>query len=60
MLEGERVCVSFNDGSRIDDCQLVSMGRGLVRSVWLYDGRDLFFPLHEVTDLWESSCQRTA
>lgn len=53
-LEGRRVSVALADGSRIDDCQLVSAGRHGVQSLWLYaNGADAFVPLGDVTDLWE-------
>jgi hypothetical protein len=48
-LEGRLV-----DGSRIDDCELVSAGQHGVHSLWLYtNGADTFAPLVDVTDLWE-------
>jgi hypothetical protein len=51
-LEGRRVSVV--DGSRIDDCELVSAGHQGVQSLWLYsNGADTFVPLVDVTDLWE-------
>jgi hypothetical protein len=54
-LEGRCVCVALRDGTRIDDCQLVSCGRRAVRSVWVYsNGSDRFVDLGEVVDLWES------
>ncbi len=52
-LEGRRVSVALADGSRIDDCELVS-GRG-AHSLWLYsNGADTFVALGQVTDLWEA------
>jgi hypothetical protein len=46
--------VALVDGSRIDDCELVSAGHHGVRSLWLYaNGADTFVPLDNVTDLWE-------
>lgn len=53
-LEGGKVCVALRDGSRIDDCQLVSAGRRRTRTLWLYSGQDIFVPLNDVIDLWES------
>jgi hypothetical protein len=51
-LEGQRVLVYLTDGSRIDDCQLVSVARGTVGSVWLVDhGQDRFVALVDVVDL---------
>jgi hypothetical protein len=43
-------------GRRIDDCELVSVGRGGVRTVWVFaDGADTFVPLDDVLDLWEAA-----
>ena len=54
-LEGRCVCVALRDGSRIDDCQLVSCGRAALTSVWVYsNGSDRFVDLGDVVDLWES------
>jgi hypothetical protein len=54
-LEGRCVCVALRDGTRIDDCQLVSCGRPAVTSVWIYsNGSDRFVALCDVVDLWES------
>ena len=53
-LEGRRVSVALRDGSRIDDCQLVAAGRGCT-SLWLYAGTDVFVPLRQVIDLWETT-----
>lgn len=53
-LEGRRVSVTLTDGSRIDDCELVSAGHHGVQSLWLFtNGADTFVPLVDVTDLWE-------
>jgi hypothetical protein len=52
-LEGRQVSIALADGSRIDDCELVSGGHG-VEQLWLYtNGADVFLPLEHVTDLWE-------
>ena len=53
-LEGGKVCVALRDGSRIDDCQLVSAGRRGTSTLWLYSGQDIFVPVDHVIDLWES------
>jgi hypothetical protein len=54
-LEGRCVCVALRDGTRIDDCQLVSCGRPAVTTVWVYsNGIDRFVDLGDVVDLWES------
>jgi hypothetical protein len=53
-LEGRRVSVALKDGSRIDDCELVSSGRKGVTKLWLYtNGQDVFVPHREVVDVWE-------
>ena len=39
-LEGHHVSVSLGDGSRLDDCELVSAGRGHNATLWLHDGQD--------------------
>jgi len=53
-LEGRQVSVALDDGSRIDDCQLVSFGRQNVTTVWLVaDGADVFIPVDRVVDIWE-------
>lgn len=53
-LEGHRVSIALANGSRIDDCALISAGRDGDDRLWLYDnGADTFVALAEVTDLWE-------
>ena len=53
-LEGRQVSVALDDGSRIDDCQLVSSGRHSVATVWVVAaGADVFIPLERVVDIWE-------
>ena len=53
-LEGHRVSVALVDGSRLDDCQLVSAGRHGVQSLWLHsNGADVFVTIQDVTDVWE-------
>ncbi len=52
-LEGRHVSVALADGSRIDDCELVS-AHHRAHTLWLYEnGADIFVPLAAVTDLWE-------
>jgi hypothetical protein len=58
-LEGRHVSVALADGSRIDDCELVSAGHHRAHSLWLYgNGTDIFVPLDDVTDLWEVMAAR--
>jgi hypothetical protein len=54
MFEGSQVSVSLRDGSRLDDCQLVSAGRTGTTTLWLFsNGDDVFVPQDDVVDLWE-------
>jgi len=54
-LEGRRVSLALIDGSRLDDCELVSAGHG-VATLWLFvNGDDVFVPVEEVTDAWEAA-----
>lgn len=54
-LEGRQVSIALTDGTRIDDCQLVSGGRHDTATLWLYDnGADRFVALADVRDVWES------
>jgi hypothetical protein len=54
-LEGRRVSLALTDGSRIDDCQLISAGRHAVSSLWLFsNGRDIFVALDNVVEMWET------
>jgi hypothetical protein len=53
-LEGRRVGLVLNDGTRIIDAQLISAGRPGLTSVWiLVDGSDSFIPVMTVTEVWE-------
>ena len=55
-LEGRRVGLVLDDGSRIMDAQLISAGRPGLSSVWvLIDGTDSFIPVMTVTEAWEIS-----
>ena len=60
--EGRQVSVALADGSRIDDCQLVSAGRYGARTLWLFsNGTDRFVALDDVTEVWEAgACSRVA
>lgn len=54
-LEGCRVGVALRGGTRLDDCQLVSAGRGGQPSLWLFDnGCDVFVPVGDVVAVWEA------
>jgi hypothetical protein len=55
LLEGRQVSIVLHDGSRIDDCQLVSAGRSRVAKVWLFaNGHDAFIPRDGIADVWET------
>ena len=55
LLEGQQVSVALRNGSRIDDCQLVSAGRATTTTLWLFsNGTDMFVSLGEVVDVWEA------
>jgi hypothetical protein len=54
-IEGRTVNVSLRNGTRIDDCQLVSSGRAGVDNLWLFpNGEDVFVLRSDVLDVWES------
>jgi hypothetical protein len=53
-LEGRQVSLALRDGTRFDDCQLVSAGRGTTATVWLFtNGDDVFVSFDDVIDVWE-------
>jgi hypothetical protein len=55
LLEGRQVCVALRNGSRVDDCQLVSAGRVSTGTIWLFsNGADLFVSIDEVLEVWEA------
>ena len=57
-LEGLHVSVALKGGSRVDDCQLVSAGYRHAGRMWLFsNGADLFVPLADVVDVWETQCR---
>lgn len=58
-LEGRQVSLALANGSRIDDCSLVSVGRGRTTTVWVFtNGCDAFIPFAEVVDIWEAAPSR--
>jgi hypothetical protein len=60
-LEGRQVSVSLSNGSRIDDCQLVSAPRAGAPTLWLFsNGDDVFVMPSDVVDIWEVSCTARA
>jgi hypothetical protein len=55
LLEGRQVSVALHDGTRIDDSNLVSSGGRRVPTLWLFaNGKDVFVPLDEIVDVWET------
>jgi hypothetical protein len=59
-LEGRHVHLALADGSRIDDCQLVSAGRDFQDTVWVFTkGIDTFIPLTDVIEAWEATSSRS-
>lgn len=54
-LEGRQVSIALTGGSRIDTCELVAGARPGTRSLWVFtNGSDLFVPVADVIDVWES------
>jgi hypothetical protein len=52
-LQGRRVSIALVDGSRIDDCQLVSARGGATVKVWVFvNGEDLFLSQDDIADVW--------
>jgi len=61
ILEGRQISLALRDGSRIDDCQLVSAGRATTETLWLFtSGHDVFVSLGDVLDVWEAAPSRAA
>jgi hypothetical protein len=55
-LEGRRVGLAVRGGHRLDDCQLVSAGRGAARTIWVFaNAADTFVPIEDVLDFWEAA-----
>jgi hypothetical protein len=58
-LEGRQVSIALMDGSRLDDCSLVSIGRNRLDNLWVFvNGEDVFVPRSHIVDIWESSSHR--
>ena len=57
--EGEQINIALRDGTRLDDCNLVSGGRNRLDNLWLFvNGEDLFVPRCDVVDIWQTSSDR--
>jgi hypothetical protein len=53
VFEGQQICVALVDGTRIDDCTLVSAGRGRAATMWVFAaGGDTFLRHDDVLDVW--------
>lgn len=51
-VEGRQVDVSLVDGTRLEGCSLVSVGRLWARTVWLVSGEtDLFVSIEDIADV---------
>jgi len=60
-FEGRQVCIALRNGSRIDDCQLVSAGGVSTETLWLFsNGMDVFVSIGQVLDMWEAPAARAA
>ena len=58
-FEGQKASVALRDGTRLDDCSVVSGGRNGLDNVWLFaNGKDLFIPRCEIIDVWPSRNNR--
>lgn len=56
LLRGRQVSLALRDGTRIDDCRLVSTGRSLTSTIWLVsNGADVFVRRDEVLAVWSAS-----
>jgi hypothetical protein len=53
-LVGRDVCVSLVDGTRIDDCQLVSFSCRATTAWIFHCGDDVFLPIDAVMDVWDA------
>jgi hypothetical protein len=57
-LEGRMVYLALDNGVRVDDSALISVGH---HSVWMFvNGDDQFFPVEHVIAIWESQPYRAA
>jgi hypothetical protein len=59
LIEGQQVNIALRDGTRLDDCNLVSSGRNRLDTLWLFvNGEDVFVPCSDVVDFWEADSNR--
>jgi hypothetical protein len=60
-LRGRRVGVALRNGTRIDDCELVSAGRSATATVWLVaNGADVLVRREELIAMWKVTGPRLA
>jgi hypothetical protein len=53
-LQGRLVGLALADGTRIDECQLVSVRKGSPNNLWVFvNGEDSFVSAAVVRDAWE-------
>lgn len=54
-LVGRSVGLALNDGTRFDDCHLLSIaGARAVTTAWIVlSGVDVFVPVETIDDVWE-------
>jgi hypothetical protein len=58
-LRGRRVSVALRDGTRVEDCQLVSVGRSATSTVWFVaDGADMFVRREDLIAVWPVASSR--
>jgi len=58
-LEGARVVLVLSDGSRLDDCEVVSAGRRRAKTIWVVAGEaDLVIPLADVIGVMPTTTTR--
>ncbi|MCA1843642.1 MAG: hypothetical protein LC792_10745 [Actinobacteria bacterium] len=54
-LEGRHVTVALRDGSRLEDCRLISASRPGTGTVWIFaHGIDVFLPASTIVGCWEA------
>jgi hypothetical protein len=52
-LRGHQVSVALRDGTRVEDCRLVSTGRSATSTVWLVtNGVDIFVRREDLLAVW--------
>ena len=58
-LQGRQVSMALADGTRIDDCQLISAWHPAKKGVWVFsNGCDTFVPHELLCNVWEFASRR--